>query len=457
MFLFVTLASPFVVQASPVVIPSSAPEVELTCHIEERGGTRFLFVAGTVEERGFGEGYLLADDILVCFTEFALPYVTGGAPATWDALVRPGVQLRFTFGDDTLEWAEAIVDGMEAAHGGPVHVDVLDRAIDEWDVLAWSTVPDLSGCACSSLAVWGNESASGDVLIGRNLDYSSSPLMEGLSMIEVHAPMPSTDDSPARAGWVGVSWPGTFGCLTGLSEHGVFVAIHDVYSSAPLMGAKCTPRMLALSEIVEQARPSAGMAEEVVERLSEMTFAMGGNFMLGWQSAVGVEAPDRGAAIIEIGTEDSASEWPSAVLRSARAGEQAVACSNDHFKREGEEPGCDRYRGLIEGAAAARASEPSDVGGPGRDSAIGSAVNSGINSAKLWQLVKEAGMSITLYRCVADLGAGSLAVERHTEDGWRPRVEVDVAELLEAAATPKVSPSASGISPKNQKLAPGPK
>ena len=414
MILFLTLVS-------PLFAPSLLVEHDLTCRLEDREGTRLLFLSGTVEQRGFGEGYLLADDILACFTGFAIPHVCGEEPKLWDVLIRPGVRARFVIDDATEEWAEAIVDGMEAKRGGPIQIEELGRNLEPLDVLAWSTIPDLAGFACSSLAVWGDASASGDVLIGRNLDYSSTPMMERLSLVEVHAPMEAASGSPSKAGWVGVGWPGTFGCLTGLSEHGVFVAIHDVHMGAPLLGAKCTPRMLALSGMIETARPEEGLGQALTNELSEQAFSMGGNFMVGWQSAADAKSASRGAVVIEVGTQSS--DQPSAMLRQARPGVPALACSNDHYVREGDEPSCDRYQGLISGAHSARAAE------------------AGIDAAAMWKLVENAGMSISLYRTVADLGPRTLGVARHTPEGWMPRLELEVEDLLDAAAPKALAPS----------------
>ena len=39
-----------------------------------------------------------------------------------------------------------------------------------------------------------------------------------------------------------------------------------------------------------------------------------------------------------------------------------------------------------------------------------------------WGLIGESEMGITLYRCVADLGARTLGLERSTDTGWRPRI-----------------------------------
>lgn len=410
MILSIALFTPLLLQSSaPAAVPG-APT--LTCHLESRGGTRILFLDGTVEERGFGEGYLLADDILSCFTNYALEEICGDRVEIWDMLARPGVLLRFSIDDETREWAEALVDGMEAAKGGAVRVEALDRDLEALDVLVWSTLPDLAGFACSSLAVWGEARAgeSGDVLVGRNLDYSSTPEMARLSLIEVHAPMEATDDSGAKAGWVGVTWPGAFGCLTGLSEHGVFVAIHDVYMQAPRLGRKCTPRTLALSRVMETAVAGAGLGQRVTEELEDLTFATGGNFMLAWQgddSEDEAKFDSRGAAIIEVATQGQGAA--SAVLRGPLEGETAVACSNDHYAREGDEPGCDRYQGLIGGS---------------RDE------EAGLDADGMWELVEDAGMSICLYRCVADLGQGELDVQRYLGDRWGKRVVLDVGELL---------------------------
>lgn len=79
--------------------------------LEVRDGTRVLVLEGDVADRGFAEGFLCADELLECFTEFALGHVVARRPVAWDLVVLPRVCARFVFEADTRRWAEGVVAG----------------------------------------------------------------------------------------------------------------------------------------------------------------------------------------------------------------------------------------------------------------------------------------------------------------------------------------------------------
>lgn len=366
--------------------------------IEVLKGTRVLYLEGSIEERGFAEGYLLGAEIEECFGEFALGHVVGGRPQLWDLLVRPGIRARFGFDEETRRWAAALVVGMELAAGGGVKLEGLGRDLEAEDILACAAIPDLAGFLCSSVAAWGKGTTTGDLIVARNLDYPSTPAIERHSMVEVHAPLEGADGK-TRAGWIGVGWPGTAGCLTGLSDRGVFVAIHDVDVNGKKPPGKATPRAMALQDLVETLEPSPTTPEDAARTLREHRFVMGGNCMLAWegQSQPG-HAISQGAVVLEMGIDQARDEGTT--LRSPKAGEPFISCSNHFRLRAKDDLHCDRFDTLDEGARAERLSE-----------------------ARAWKLIDDAGMSITLYRCVAHPGEGRIVVQRHTEKGWQPTVE----------------------------------
>lgn len=359
--------------------------------LETVEGTPVLHLTGpTVEERGFAEGYLLADPILACFREFALGHVVADRPLLWDLLIRPGVAARFTFTEEERRWAAAVVLGMDVAREGDLALGKPDRDLDADDILACAAIPDLAGFLCSSLAVWGDASTEGALRVGRNLDYPSTPAIERHSMVEVHHPLGE------RAGWVGVGWPGSLGCLTGLSDRGLYVAIHDVMSGEPKARGKATPRSIGLEHLLTDLTPGPDTAAEAAALLREHRFVMGGNAMVAWRSADGAA---RGAAVLELGTDPDVEG--GITLRMPPDGASWIACSNDFRERGGRRPRCRRYRTLAEGARG-----------------------TALDAAALWKLVDDAGMSITLYRTLADLEAGTLVVQRKTAEGWQEPVTV---------------------------------
>lgn len=375
----------------PAQAPAWAAVPPTGGHLEVLDGTTILHLTGpSLESRGFAEGYLLADEIMACFTEFALDHVVAGKPLLWEVGIRPTLRMKFAFPPEDERWAAAVVAGMEAAREEGIGLGRPDRDLDALDILACAAIPDLSGFLCSSLAAWGDASADGDVLVARNLDYPSTPAIERHSMIEVHAPLGD------RAGWVGVGWPGSAGCLTGLSDRGVYVAIHDVHPDEEKPGAKATPRTVMLEELLTTLTPSDDFARVAARAARQHSFVMGGNGMVAWQSRDGAH---RGAAVLEIGTDPALDD--GITLRTPKEGATWIACSNDYRARRGADLDCYRHAILAKGGATGR-----------------------LDRSLAWSLIDDAGMSITLYRTVVDLGAGTMEVQRKTEDGWQPRVLV---------------------------------
>jgi len=387
--------------------------------IEVREGTRVLYLEGDLAERGFAEGYLCADELLECFTEFALGHVVAQRPAAWDLLVLPGVRARFEFPAETRGWAEGVVAGARIARrqrGADLTLTPLGRALGVDDVLACAAIPDLAGLLCSSFAVWGEGTERGDVLVGRNLDYPSTPALERHSMVHVHAPRGD------RAGWIGVGWPGSPGCLTGLSDRGVFVAIHDVPAPRPDGSGRCTPRAIALQELVEELRPGDDTPKDALARLRRHRYAMGGNVLLAWQAPSRNplnQQPEgrasRGAVVLELDGRRNVDD--GVTVRYPELGEPIIVCSNHHRVRAQDGHGCGRYGALLAGARRSAEARTSLRPQPLADAPP-------LDEEGAWRLIGASEMTITLYRCVVDLGARTLGVERSTDTGWRPRVTI---------------------------------
>ncbi|MEM1452345.1 MAG: hypothetical protein AAF957_07400 [Planctomycetota bacterium] len=368
---------------APLLSPTTSAEPD-GCWLEEREGIRVLHLAGTNEERGEAEGFHLADEIQECFEEFVLGYVTADRPALWDLVLRPGILLRFSFSDEDRAWARAVVKGMERARGGPIALEAIDRDLSFHDVLAFSAVPDLEGWACSSLAAWDDATNDGRVLACRNLDYPSTPSIEEHQIVKVHAP------DGARAGWIGIGWPGSAGCLTGLSDRGVFVAIHDVVPQTTSGSGRTTPRALALEELVESLSPGERTGAAALAALRAHRFAMGANVLVAWD---GEDA--RGAVVLEVDSDDE--RTGGVTLRDPGTDATFIACSNDHVVRSEDLYGCDRREALRRGAK-----------------------RGGIDVEAAWELLEDSGMSITLHRCVALPAARTLLVQKHAGGSWGP-------------------------------------
>lgn len=369
--------------------------------LETVAGMPVLTLRGPIVERGFAEGWLLADQILDCIDDFALSPQVVPQPELWDAYVKPMVVKAFTFAEPDRAWAAAVVEGV-IARRGDAKIEKLGRALVPDDLLTCASIPDLRGFLCSSVALWGEATAGDAFLVGRNLDYFGTPKMLDATIVRVHAPL------EGRKGWVGIGWPGLLGCLTGWNDAGVFIAIHDVYVKPVRTDVAFTLRPMALRDLIETLDADPEAVKAAVADLATKNFSLGANVLIGW-CAGEVE----GAAIVEL--DGAKAEGPAATLRES-GGAPFVACSNHHRLRSERGHGCSRYAALCSGGEISM-KRPRDLAGA-------------------WDLISEASMSMTIYRCVADLRSGRFEIDVRAKpqgDAFRERVRLDVGELLRAA------------------------
>jgi isopenicillin-N N-acyltransferase like protein len=109
--------------------------------------------------------------------------------------------------------------------------------------------------SCSSLIVDSEKSATGGPLFGRNLDFYTLGLLDKYSLVTVHRPK-------GKHAFAAIGFPGMFGCLSGMNDAGLALAVHEVFLShdgAPIFNEKgmpyafCFRRMLEECSTIEEA------------------------------------------------------------------------------------------------------------------------------------------------------------------------------------------------------------
>ncbi len=381
--------------------PPSVPAI--TGRLETKGELRILSLWGTEEQRGYAEGYLLAKDILELFDGFILHPSNLPAPGLWNLAILPMVKRSVVVSDATRTRIGAILAGMEARLGGDaLVVEKIGRRMQPEDFIATLALPDWLGFMCSSFVVSGELIEKGEgPIVGRNLDYYSSPsLLDGF-LVRVEAP------GDAKAGWVSFSYPGMLGCLTGFSDECVSLAIHDVPGSVR-SSTQYTPRIEAFGRLIETLRPGDHVAEDAAEFLRRFRFGFGGNLMLGWHGTGGA-----GGAVFEI---DSNAALENGVSVRGYGDHPFVVCSNHHRLRAPPSE-CNRFQTLERGCELTASLEADPLS---------------FDSA--WQLLCKASVEMTLYRCLADLATGRLRLEnRLSSGGFSGTQDLNFRDMIRAA------------------------
>lgn len=182
------------------------------------------------------------------------------------------------------------------------------------------------GFACSSLTVDGAHSATKGPLFGRNLDFYTLDILDKYSLVTVRRPA-------KKHAFATVGFPGMFGCLSGMNDAGLAVAVHEVFLSrdgAPMFNPKGEPYTFCFRRILEECTTTAE-AEKLLRDAGRSTI-------------LSLAVCDlKGGVVLEM--------TPKSVVRREPP-KGILACTN-HFRSKELKmpllPLCPRYRKLMQG------------------------------------------------------------------------------------------------------------
>ena len=152
--------------------------------------------------------------------------------------------------------SKALANQLPADHRAELRAFAELSGVDREMGLLGNTLADIyRNISCSSLIVEPEKSATGGPLFGRNLDFYTLRLLDKYSLVTVHRPT-------GKHAFVSIGFPGLFGCLSGMNDAGLALAVHEVFLShdgAPIFNPKgvpyafCFRRMLEECTTVEEA------------------------------------------------------------------------------------------------------------------------------------------------------------------------------------------------------------
>jgi hypothetical protein len=144
---------------------------------------------------------------------------------------------------------------------------LIKGGVDADALLAANTLFDIKRVfACSTLIVEPGRSATGTPLFGRNLDFPTLGYLQDYSLVTIYR-------SRGKHSFASVGFPGLVGCLSGMNDAGLCLAVLEVYSSkddSPRFDGTGTPYALCYRRILEECSTIAE-AEALLRSMKRTT------------------------------------------------------------------------------------------------------------------------------------------------------------------------------------------
>ena len=123
--------------------------------------------------------------------------------------------------------------------------------VSEDELVAANCLPDITRAfGCSSVLIEPTRSATGEMIFGRNLDYFALADLHRFSLVKVY-------HQSGRHSFVSIGFPGLAGVLSGMNEHGLCLAVHEVYQSAdesPTLNDNGIPYTMLYRQVLEECK-----------------------------------------------------------------------------------------------------------------------------------------------------------------------------------------------------------
>jgi predicted choloylglycine hydrolase len=215
-----------------------------------------LVVSGTPEEIGRQKA-ALTGDVVRKLADYPkqLMQIGNNSDERWQKLAQMGEALKPQIPPDYRDEMRAFADKAG-----------FDR---QWEMGVLSNVMvDIyrGGFGCSSLIAEASRSSTGGPLFGRNLDFYTLGILDKYGLVTVHRPK-------GKHAFASIGFPGIFGCISGINDAGLALAVHEVFVSkdgAPMFNPKGLPYSMCFRRMLEECS-SVEEAEKLLRSTERTT------------------------------------------------------------------------------------------------------------------------------------------------------------------------------------------
>ncbi|WP_312090582.1 C45 family autoproteolytic acyltransferase/hydolase [Chryseobacterium sp.] len=186
---------------------------------------------------------------------------------------------------------------------------------------------DLAMVGCSSLAVWGDKSEDGDLLIGRNFDFYVGDDFAKNKLVEFVEP---EEGIP----YMSVSWPGMIGVVSGMNKEGISVTINAGKSKIPLTAK--TPISFVTREILQFAKT----IDEAIAIAKKRKVFVSESILVGSandKKAVTIEVSPDNFGVCEVENSNTlvcTNHFQSAAYKNDKRNQKQIAESHSEYRYE---------------------------------------------------------------------------------------------------------------------------
>ncbi|MFO7790732.1 MAG: T9SS type A sorting domain-containing protein [Bacteroidales bacterium] len=198
--------------------------------ISEDDNLTVVQVWGDHNERGYAQGYLLADQMYDLFTNYLIPQIGSYMPYAKD-IIAGGEHI--SVDSKYVTEAQGIIAGMADAGIDTTGLDYLDVLVanSSLDLQGFDFFKGLKGfdfgMSCSALMSWGdatlNTQLNGESVISRHLDWETDESVIGNQVMVAHLP-----SEPGEQNWVMTGCAGQIGGQSGFNTNGQAVFLNTM-------------------------------------------------------------------------------------------------------------------------------------------------------------------------------------------------------------------------------------